>query len=159
MTSDEKTFQQLRSRIIQQFLLGKDSIHGPQHWARVETIGLKLVEDTGADATIVRLFSIFHDSRRETESIDPDHGSRGAQLAETFRGRFFDIDDVRFEKLLYACRHHTGGKSSDITIATCFDADRLDLYRVGIVPDPKFLNTDAAKKKDMIKWSVALMGK
>src|SRR5205823_91225 len=126
---DEKSFQKLRSRIIQQFLLGRESVHGPQHWARVETIGLRLAEETGADKTIVRLFSIFHDSRRENESHDPAHGSRGAQLAQEFRGTMFELGDARFETLLYACRHHTGRMSSDITIGTCFDSDRLDLFR------------------------------
>ena len=32
------------------------------------------------------------------------------------------------------------------TIGTCWDADRLDLGRVGIVPQPKFMSTAFAKE-------------
>jgi hypothetical protein len=35
----------------------------------------------------------------------------------------------------------------DITVQTCWDADRLDLPRVGIQPLPQFLCTEAAKKR------------
>ena len=39
------------------------------------------------------------------------------------------------EQLYFACEHHTDMlRSEDKTINTCFDADRLDLGRVGIVP-------------------------
>jgi hypothetical protein len=44
--------------------------------------------------------------------------------------------------LFRACCNHTDGTlSADSTIATCWDADRLDLGRVGIVPDPAFMST------------------
>tara|TARA_B100000315_G_scaffold79959_1_gene73252 strand:- start:616 stop:768 length:153 start_codon:yes stop_codon:yes gene_type:complete len=36
--------------------------------------------------------------------------------------------------------------ASDITIATCWDADRLDLGRVGADPNPKYLFSDEAKR-------------
>ncbi|MCK9230516.1 MAG: hypothetical protein M0Q23_07305 [Syntrophales bacterium] len=36
---------------------------------------------------------------------------------------------------------HTG----NIHIAACWDADRLDLGRVGIVPDEAFMNTEIGR--------------
>ena len=42
--------------------------------------------------------------------------------------------------------HTGGGLSKDPTIGTCWDADRLDLPRVGVIPTPDFLSTAAAKK-------------
>ncbi|MBT5083254.1 MAG: hypothetical protein HOM62_22025 [Rhodospirillaceae bacterium] len=42
---------------------------------------------------------------------------------------------------------------ADITVQTCWDADRLDLGRAGIVPDPRYLCTDAAKEPRMIEWA------
>lgn len=159
MSGEQKSWNKLRSRIIQQFVLGKSSLHGPAHWGRVETIGVKLAEETGADVTVVRLFALFHDSRRESDSDDPGHGSRGAQLAQTLHGTLFDLDDLRMEKLLHACRHHTGGSSSEPTIATCFDADRLDLFRVGVIPDKRHLNTTAAKHPDTVTWAMNLLGR
>jgi uncharacterized protein len=54
---------------------------------------------------------------------------------------------LRFDQLVEACTFHTERHhSSDATIATCWDADRLDLGRVGITPREKYLNTNLAKR-------------
>ena len=37
-------------------------------------------------------------------------------------------------------------KTGDPTIDACFDADRLDLGRVGIIPDPGRLATEKGKE-------------
>ena len=39
-------------------------------------------------------------------------------------------------------------------VQTCFDADRLDLARVGKTPDPAVLSTDAAREPETIRWAV-----
>lgn len=44
---------------------------------------------------------------------------------------------------------------ADITVQTCWDADRLDLGRVGIRPDPDRLCTSAAKESDLLEWAYA----
>jgi hypothetical protein len=50
------------------------------------------------------------------------------------------------ELLVTACRIHNGGMpQSEPTLAVCLDADRLDLGRVGITPDPLRLSTSTAK--------------
>ena len=73
---------------------------------------------------------------------DPGHGARGAEFAASLRGKSFLLADDDFELLQYACIWHTDGVTHDnATIATCWDADRLDLGRVGIVPDPKRMCT------------------
>ena len=58
----------------------------------------------------------------------------------------FHLDDPRMELLVTACRIHNGGMpQSEPTLAVCLDADRLDLGRVGITPDPEYLFTPTAK--------------
>ena len=48
--------------------------------------------------------------------------------------------------LTYAVRHHSDGLiEADVTVQTCWDADRLDLGRVGIVPRPDRLCTAHAR--------------
>ena len=60
----------------------------------------------------------------------------------------------RFELLYDACAHHTDGLTeADITVQVCWDADRLDLGRVGMIPAPKKLCTAAAKTWDLIGWA------
>jgi uncharacterized protein len=68
------------------------------------------------------------------------------------RGLLFDLQDTAFRLLHRACAGHTHEQThTDITIQTCWDADRLDLGRVGITPDPKYLCTEAAKREETIK--------
>ena len=135
-------YKKLWEAVTAQFPLGEHSIHGPTHWKHVEENGLFLAQKTGADKTIVRLFAVFHDSRRENESIDKGHGCRGAELAMEMRGIYFDLPGDKLETLLYACRYHTSKrKTPDVTIGTCWDADRLDLPRVYIQPDPRRMQT------------------
>lgn len=140
-------FRKLWDIVTAQFPLGIHSIHGPRHWKQVEKNGLMLAKETGADETIVRLFAIFHDSRRENEKRDDGHGARGSELAKSMKGVYFDLSDHSFRMLLKACRYHTDGQlTSNITIATCWDADRLDLPRVGILPDPERMGTAPGRR-------------
>jgi uncharacterized protein len=123
------------------------SIHGPAHWKRVERNGLLLATRTGADAMVVRLFALFHDSRRIYEGADDGHGTRGAEFAAELRGSLYDLDDHPFALLQEACTWHTDRDfSDDPTIGTCWEADRLDLGRVGAIPNPKFMSTAFGKE-------------
>lgn len=129
-------------------------LHGLSHWARVWENGLALAEQSGADPQVVQLFALFHDSRRVDDGWDLDHGRRGAELAVELRGKTFELDDARFRLLFEACEWHTKGQHHpDPTIHTCWDSDRLDLGRVGILPSPKYLNTARAKEPAMIEWA------
>jgi uncharacterized protein len=131
-----------------QFLPGAAPSHGPDHWLRVENFGRRLAADTGADGEVVRLFAWLHDAGRVNDGEDPGHGTRGAALAASLRERgLLVLEDERMALLLEACdRHAEQGRHDDPTIATCFDADRLDLARYGIVPDERRLHSEAAKR-------------
>ena len=129
------------------FALGPCSLHGPKHWQRVEQFGLQLASSNGADITVVRLFAVLHDSKRFDDFEDAGHGLRGADHAQQLRHDWFEIDDERFKLLYEAIAYHADGETSDdVTIGTCWDADRLDLGRVGIAPSAKYLSTEAARK-------------
>ncbi len=131
-----------------------NGIHGLLHWGRVYDNGMRVAEESGANIKVVQLFAFFHDSRRFNDGTDPGHGSRGAEYAKRLRGEFFEVTDDEFELLYVACRDHTDvDDSDDVTVQTCFDADRLDLFRVGIKPDPELLCTDAARRGDLRAWS------
>ena len=142
------------AEILSGYSLPARGFHGVVHWARVLENGLKLAESTGANVEVIRLFAVFHDSRRENDGTDDGHGRRGADLAATLRGRLFDLSGTDFALLYRACEWHTEGRTdADITVQTCWDADRLDLGRVGIVPSPKYLCTPAAKVTAIIDWA------
>lgn len=146
---------QLIEAIMREYNLPPFGLHGLSHWARVYENGLLLAETTGANKDVVMLFSVLHDSRRRNEGIDPGHGERSAEFARTLRGRFIHIDDEDFELLYRACAAHTRGcTDEDITVQTCFDADRLDLARAGIYPQVKRLCTRPARSQELIAWAV-----
>jgi uncharacterized protein len=137
----------LLQAILGDYWLPVYGAHGVVHWARVWENGLRVAEVTGADAEVVRLFALFHDSRRVNETHDPGHGQRGGELARSLRGSLVHLDDARFELLYEACRLHTDGLTAgDPTMQACWDADRLDLGRVGVIPRPNRLCTDAARE-------------
>jgi 2OG-Fe(II) oxygenase superfamily len=77
-----------------------------------------------------------------------------AKFATELRGSVFDLDDPEFRLLYRACEGHTHERTHpDVTIQTCWDADRLDLGRVGIMPHRDYLGTEVAKKPEIIKWA------
>src|SRR5690606_11492245 len=87
-------------------------------------------------------FGILHDVERQNESFDPQHVPRAAALVEWLNGDLFSIHEEQLELLSYACRRHADGLTSDDpTVGCCWDSDRLDLPRVGILPDREFMST------------------
>lgn len=140
--------------VLKEYRLPWDGVHGIAHWARVLENGLRLASLTGARPGVVALFAVFHDSQRANEGLDPGHGRRGAELARSLRGKAFQLSDDDFALLETACVYHTDRLTAgEITVQTCWDADRLDLGRVGIVPDPKYLCTDAARDPQLLAWA------
>ena len=135
----------------ERFAINWNGHHGAPHWARVRLNGLELAGPCGANAHVVELFAFFHDSCRVNEHTDPGHGQRGGELAVALRGRFFEASDQEMEWLVSACNGHSdGGLLADITVQVCWDADRLDLSRVGIAPKARYLCTPQARDQGMI---------
>ncbi|WP_288356347.1 hypothetical protein [uncultured Cycloclasticus sp.] len=148
----KELIEELRS----QFALDWSGIHGAPHWARVRVNGLILAKTTGANKQVVELFAFLHDSMRSNDEYDPQHGIRASSYAESLRGRFFELSDNDFALLQYACEGHSDGHmEADVTVQTCWDADRLDLGRVGIRPDINKLCTDVAKDSKVLEPAYA----
>jgi uncharacterized protein len=150
----EFDFNAIAMRAVQQFRLDTDGPHGVAHWQRVQENGLRLAAHNEADVGTIRLFSFLHDCCRENDRFDPQHGPRAAVFAESLRGDLILAGDDEFEVLLTAIRDHTNViHSDDVTIGTCWDADRLDIGRVGATPDRAFLNTAIAKEERILRWA------
>ena len=138
----------IASKILKHYRLDPLGIHGISHWGRVLENGTHLAGLTGTNIRVVQLFALFHDSRRMNDDLDPEHGARGATLAGEMNGRMFTLEPGELVLLQDACTLHTKGfTEADITIQTCWDADRLDLPRVGTFPLADRLCTQAARDK------------
>lgn len=141
--------------ILEEYPLSRSGIHGVAHWARVLENGARLARVTGANIEVVQLFAILHDSRRVTEETDPAHGIRGARFAASLRGKLFDLNDDDFDLLFVACAGHMDRPTDDdATVQTCWDADRLDLGRVGIRIDPFWLGEATIEEcSPIVEWA------
>ena len=153
MTTPLIDFDSLRytAPIVREILAGYrlpvQGIHGVGHWGRVLENGWHLAAETGANLDVVVLFALFHDARRVNEDCDEGHGQRGADLARQSRASLPSQLEADFDLLTEACRLHTDGLvDGDVTVQTCWDADRLDLGRVGIMPSFDRLCTAAARR-------------
>lgn len=137
-----------------QFALEWDGPHGAPHWSRVRENGLRLAEVTGANVRVVELFAFLHDARRLNDGHDPGHGPRAARFARSLAGSVFELPAGDLDLLVTACHGHSDGLSAgDATVLTCWDADRLDLGRVGIRPEPGRLCTEAARDPRILEWA------
>lgn len=139
----------LIDRIKAQYRLDWHGTHGWPHWVNVNRAGQQIALYHGLNANVIQLFAVFHDACRENELDDDGHGQRGAELAFKLRGDFLILRDLSqndFDALYVACANHTDGKTTtDPLIGACWDADRLDLGRVGITPNARYLSTDAGR--------------
>lgn len=136
----------------------ESSIHGPSHWRAVGAVASELAgafafegraTDRRPDPELLLLFALLHDAMREDDGRDMDHGPRATLLLERLReDGTLTLDDERAAVLAEALHDHTNGTlSADPTIGTCWDADRLLIGRVGIVPDPRFCSTPDARRR------------
>lgn len=132
------------------------ALHGDEHWRAVAHAGLVVGAATpGADRRIVFLFGLLHDAVRWNDHDDPEHGHRAAgllqQLVEEELLRLpADASDVLGDALRL---HSDGHTSVDPTIGTCWDADRLNLWRLGWTPSPSLLSTRDAKTPERLLWA------
>ncbi len=145
----------LLNAIIEQYTLPLDGMHGLSHWARVLENGRQLAPMTGANLRVVELFAVLHDAKRLNEKRDPAHGRRAAEFVRSLR-HLLELADRELELLVMACIYHADGwVEGDVTVRTCWDADRLDICRVGVRLDPRYLCTAAAREPDVMKAAIA----
>ncbi len=148
---------QLQARILDRFGLDRTGIHGIAHWDRVRDNGLFLSKHTDADVAVIEAFAWLHDSCRLDDCGDPGHGHRAAEFVrELHADGLLELGLGQLDLLSEACRHHScGRKEADLSVQICWDADRLDLGRVGTKPDPFYLCTGRARQRDTIRWALA----
>ena len=140
--------EKVREFAIRHTKMGKEPIHGIDHWDRVARNG-EALHVPGADMEVVLCFAYLHDVERLTDAYDVEHGPKAAELIGQIRESVLGfLDDKQIGLLKDACTFHTTvPRTGNPTIDTCFDADRLDLPRVGITPDPNRMATKEGAEK------------
>jgi len=139
---DIKVLEKVRQFAIKHMCLKEDSLHGIHHWERVANLG-SCLNVPGADNDVVLCFAYLHDVERQDDGYDEEHGPRAAALINEIRNSSLGfLDDNQIVLLREACALHTVcHRTGNPTIDACFDSDRLDLERVGVVPEPDKMAT------------------
>jgi uncharacterized protein len=153
----------LLSELRHQALISS-SLHGPRHWIHVWRLGRELSVRARLDekqSRCVDAFALFHDLGRQDDGLDPEHGTRSAAIFMKCATRLItDLTEFEAEIISLAIRWHSkvtsihdnDGKRWPTTddwsikrvrevMAVCWDADRLDLLRLGIPADPAKMST------------------
>ncbi|KPK51654.1 MAG: hypothetical protein AMS22_10545 [Thiotrichales bacterium SG8_50] len=147
----------------------RSRIHGPAHWARVHRFGQALSEhlDLSRDGTqCVAVFAWTHDLARIDDGGGNQHAHDGASLLDPAWATVFpDLSVEQVELVRTAVRYHSDGLTAEAAyyhgyfdhlghdddeviaiIGCCWDADRLDLLRLGAQPKTRYMSTDGWRK-------------
>jgi len=118
--------------------------------------GVELAWLSSGDPLVAFCFGLLHDAMRESDGFDPGHGPRAAALARELAAEGL-LAGVQLDALVESCELHADGLvSEDPVVGACWDADRLDLWRVGKVVDPSLLSTGEARRPERIAGARAL---
>lgn len=153
MESLIKNRANLINKILSRYNLPLKGLHGCAHWMRVLINGYLIAEYNpggNIDMLVVEMFALLHDSRRETEDHCIKHSMQASKFVHFLKeeGHLKQLKEGQFWTLNSAIERHTFGSTStseEETIAACWDADRLDLWRVGVCPISDYMSTDFGK--------------
>ena len=101
----------------------------------------------GVDTQVMFLFALLHDTMRQNDGHAPEPGRLAATFAVCVLGAGVQEQvELRCADPEQPFRVELAGTvSTDPTVGACWDADRLDLPRVGVTPRPELFSTEAAR--------------
>lgn len=135
--------EKLREYCAQRTPIWQLRIYGVEHSDRVAANGQRLLVP-GANLNVITAFAYLHDAERNNSETDPGHGNRAALLVDRIRNQYLTaLTDTEIDLLKEACSVHSDTHGTgNPTIDICLDADRLDLPRLGIIPNPEQMATE-----------------
>ena len=109
-------------------------IHGVFHWMAVYRNAL-LMDPSPEHDHYYWSFAVLHDCCRDDDGADAEHGYRASRV----------IDSYDMQHAIRLHSHVTDDKMAPRWVRICWDADALDIVRLGIKIDPSRLRTDEAR--------------
>ena len=141
------------------------AIHGVAHWTRVHRYGLLLADSlklSEKEKIAIALFGFTHDLARTDDGGGNQHSIAGAKYVQYVTDTLFsDFPNSTVDIVKVAIRYHSDGMNAEEAlyelpiagssnwsresvlnmIGCCWDADRLDLLRLGIMPNESKMST------------------
>lgn len=138
-------FEQVRNIAFKHMKL-KKGLHGFGHIERVvEYAKLIAKKECPGKYEDIIVGAYLHDVGRIDDSENNEHALKSAEIAEFLISRHWPWLDKK--KIVEAIKYHADGDvTDDHVIGAIWDADRLDLDRIGKVIDCNLLSTKTAKK-------------
>lgn len=132
-------------RLSEVLPLPDSQIHGYEHARRVGLFAEMLARTYGADPLFAVVAAYCHDCGRLNDGEDPEHGKRSWQRCADSVSRLFT--GAPLDQLRVAIEEHPLGMTSDVPlIAALWDADRVDLMRLGYKLESRFFSDSRAMK-------------
>lgn len=121
-------------------------IHGESHIRNVVKLAKRISRRECPQYTNdVIVGAALHDVGRRDDFGGNEHAVRGSRIAKGVIKSYWP--NLHADKIVEAIKYHTGGlTTSDPLIGSIWDADRLDLVRLGKRIDISLLSTKTAKK-------------
>ena len=126
------------------FLKGPLGVHGVAHETRVLILTQLLCQMIKSDLSADDLAwaSIFHDTQRQDDWIDADHGKRAAKFVRSSFPKTSFNPDLNVKNVTHLCEWHATNDdeipSLNEALKVFKDADALDRWRIGDL-NPDFL--------------------
>ncbi len=140
-------------------------IHGARHWAHVACLGRKLAEQNDLDGASLRCINAFgwtHDLWRTHDGSGNEHAQDGGiHFLNLDCDLIQQLSEAEQQLVARAIRYHSDGyiacEAYDLglfdgidlpeqwvidTVGCCWDADRLDLNRLGSEPKAELMSTE-----------------
>lgn len=153
ITQHQDAIESIKKRVLKKFdHEATGDFHGPDHWNRVCNHGHAVSRAMGIDPLVPHIFAWVHDSQREHDGYDTVHGREAVVFIHENRETLFAfLSDEQISELSYACELHSDGETEGgPLVRACWDADRLDLWRVDITPNPRYMCTPYGKDQ----WNI-----
>jgi len=120
-------------------------LHGVSHLRRVAILSGRFAVAVGEDVESAVVVGFLHDCARKKDGNDLEHAHDSAVLARKLIERFFPHLDV--DRICDAIEGHAEGEVTTEPLAAClWDADRLELKRIGRTIDIDLLSTEVARR-------------
>lgn len=121
------------------------NIHGISHLRRVAYLSGRYAYILKINLNDAVIAGYLHDCARENDSNGNSHAYESAYLAKGIIQGNLPVTNIN--KIFYTIYHHADGITTKDPFMGCiWDADRLNLLRIGIIPNEKLLSTQLAKR-------------
>jgi len=123
----------------------KSALHGISHLRQVSLLAGKIASASGADVESAMVAGFLHDAGRTDDFGGNQHALDSAILARPLLIRLYPHIDA--DLVCYAiARHADGMTTDDPLIGSLWDADRLELKRIGRYVREDLLSTAEGKR-------------